>query len=66
FGASPCGTVINAAPAPDGGCGLLAVVQIAAVEAGPLTLAMEDGPSLRRVALPYAVPEIVSPRGRLA
>jgi folate-binding protein YgfZ len=66
FGASPCGTVINAAPAPDGGCDLLAVVQIAAVEAGPLTLAMEDGPSLRRVALPYSVPETASPRGRFA
>jgi tRNA-modifying protein YgfZ len=65
FGATPCGTVINAAPAPDGGCDLLAVVQIAAVEAGPLTLGIEDGPPLVRVALPYAVPENESPRGRL-
>jgi tRNA-modifying protein YgfZ len=66
FGGPTRRPVANAAPAPDGGCGLLAVVQIAAVEAGALTLAMEDGPSLRRVALPYSVPEIASPRGRLA
>ena len=32
FGATPCGTVINAARAPDGSCALLAVVQISAVE----------------------------------
>jgi folate-binding protein YgfZ len=66
FGATPCGTVINAAPAPEGGCGLLAVAQIAAVETGALTLGTEHGPSLTRVALPYSVPENESPRGRLA
>jgi folate-binding protein YgfZ len=66
FGATPCGTVINAAPAPEGGCGLLAVAQIAVVEAGALTLGRQDGPSLTRVALPYSVPEIESPRGRIA
>ena len=66
FGAAPCGTVINAALVPHGGCALLAVVQIAAVEAGPLMLGAEDGPQLTRVALPYSVPENESPRGRLA
>jgi folate-binding protein YgfZ len=66
FGATPCGTVIDAARAPDGGCGLLAVVQIAAVEAGGLTLGAEDGPRLTPVALPYPVPQNESPRGRLA
>ena len=34
FGDQPCGTVVNAAPAPDGGSDLLAVVQIAAVASG--------------------------------
>ena len=66
FGTSPCGTVINAAPAPDGGYGLLAVVQIAAVENGALTLGAQDGPQVTGVALPYSVPENASPRGRLA
>jgi tRNA-modifying protein YgfZ len=66
FGATPCGTVINAAPAPDSGCDLLAVVQIAAGEAGALTLGTLDGPQLTRVALPYSVPQNESPRGRLA
>jgi hypothetical protein len=65
FGAAPCGTVINAAYAPDGGCALLAVVQIAAVEAGGLMLGGENGPQLTRVALPYGVPENESRRGRL-
>ncbi len=66
FGATACGTVINVAPAPEGGCDLLAVAQIAAVEAGALTLGMEHGPSLTRVELPYSIPENESPRGRLA
>ncbi|HEY3177431.1 MAG TPA: folate-binding protein [Casimicrobiaceae bacterium] len=66
FGATPCGTVINAAPAPDAGCALLAVVQMGAVETDALTLGAEDGPPLTRVALPYPVPERESPRGRLA
>ena len=66
FGATPCGTVINAAPAPDGGCDLLAVVQIAAIEAGALTLGALDGPQLTRVALPYSIPAHESPRGQLA
>jgi folate-binding protein YgfZ len=66
FGGTSCGTVINAAPAPDGGYGLLAVAQIAAAEAGALRLGAPDGPQLTQVALPYSVPENESPRGRLA
>ena len=66
FGATPCGTVINAARAPDGSCALLAVVQISAVDAGALMLGAENGPHLTRVTLPYSVPENESPRGRLA
>jgi folate-binding protein YgfZ len=57
FGADqPCGTVVNAAPHPAGGVALLAVVQLAAIEAGDVALAAAAGPRLRRHALPYDVP----------
>jgi tRNA-modifying protein YgfZ len=65
FGPTPCGTVVNAAPAPDGGYALLAVVQIGAIDAGSLALDTEDGPPLVRVALPYTVPEAAPTRSRL-
>ena len=39
FGDQACGTVVNAAAAPEGGIDLLAVVQIAAAEARDLRLA---------------------------
>jgi folate-binding protein YgfZ len=56
FGDQPCGTVVNAAPAPEGGTDLLAVVQTAAVEARDLRLASLDGLRVANRALPYAVP----------
>ena len=57
FGADqPCGTIVNAAPHPGGGVALLAVVQLAAVEADDIALGSAGGPRLRRHALPYAVP----------
>lgn len=65
FGATPCGTVVNAAPAPDGGHGLLAVVQISAADAGGLTLGAVDGPALVPVALPYVVAQTAPPRSRI-
>ena len=40
----PCGTVVNAAPAPDGGCDLLAVLQLAAAASGDVRLGAPDGP----------------------
>src|SRR5262245_18869025 len=46
FGDQPCGIVVNAAPAPGGGSDLLAVVQLAAVEAGELHLRVPDGATL--------------------
>ena len=55
FGAQAAGTVVNAAPSPDGGSELLAVAQLAA--AGTLALAQPDGPRLRSLPLPYAVPQ---------
>jgi len=48
------GTVVNAAPSPGGGSDLLAVVNLAAFDAGGLRLA--DGAALTPIALPYAVP----------
>jgi folate-binding protein YgfZ len=50
------GIVINAAPSPDGGYELLAALQTAAVERGDLHLRTPDGPPLRLLPLPYAIP----------
>lgn len=68
FGDQPCGTVVNAAPHPAGGCALLAVVQRAAAEAegGTVHLGAPDGATLVRAALPYRVPEPEPPRNRMA
>ncbi len=56
FGDQPCGTVVNAAPAPEGGVDLLAVAQIAAVLSGDVRLDGPDGVRLLQRALPYAMP----------
>ncbi len=55
FGDQPCGTVVNAAPAPGGGCDLVAVVQIAAVAAGDVRVAAANGSALTPIPLPYAI-----------
>ena len=58
----PAGKVANAAPQPLGLAGLvigslaLVEVKLAAIGAGSLHLGGADGPVLRRVELPYAVP----------
>ena len=57
--------VVNAAPAPDDGYALLAVVQIGAIDAGGIALDAKDGLPLARVELPYAVPEAAPTRSRL-
>lgn len=56
FGDQPCGTVVNAAPAPEGGVDMLAVAQIAAVQSGEVRLDRPDGVRLLQRALPYAMP----------
>ena len=67
FGEQPCGTVIVSAPSPDPAASdLLAVAQRSAVEADTLRLGAPDGPALTRRTLPYALPEPVAPRGRIA
>lgn len=65
FGEQPCGTVVNAAPDQRGGTELLAVVQLAAIDAPDLTLAAPGGVVLEPRTLPYPLPETVSPRGRI-
>jgi folate-binding protein YgfZ len=65
FGDQPCGTVVNAAPAPQGGCELLAVLQLAAADSGDVHLSALDGPLLTRLTLPYPVPEPKAARPRV-
>jgi folate-binding protein YgfZ len=65
FGDQACGVVVNAAPAPEGGCDLLAVAQLAAVAAGPLRLGAPDGSTMSLRTLPYAVSPPVPGRGRM-
>jgi folate-binding protein YgfZ len=64
FGDQPCGTVVDAATAPDGGCDLIAVLQTAAAERGDPHLRALDGPALLPLALPYPIPMPAAPRGR--
>jgi folate-binding protein YgfZ len=60
LGEQACGTVVNAAPAPEGGCDLLAVIQleaVAAAAASPIHLGKPDGPVVHLRVLPYAIPQ---------
>lgn len=52
-----CGVVVDAVALPDGGCDLLAVVQMSSTEAGEVRIGGLDGPVLRFTALPYALGE---------
>jgi hypothetical protein len=61
FDAQSCGTVVNAAPAPNGGCDLLAVLQVGAADSGDVRLGAPDGPPVARVPLPYALPTEAAP-----
>jgi hypothetical protein len=53
FGDQAAGTVVDAQPSPRGGCELLAVAQLTAIQGGGLRLATPNGPVLELVALPY-------------
>ncbi|MFO1313913.1 MAG: folate-binding protein, partial [Burkholderiales bacterium] len=55
------GAVVNAAPAPEGGSDLLAVVQLAAQATGGLRLGSGLGPPLAPLPLPYAIPAPSTP-----
>ncbi|WP_321937591.1 folate-binding protein [Paraburkholderia sp. J8-2] len=52
----PCGMVVNSAAAPEGGVDLLAEIKLAALETGSVHLGAADGPALRVLPLPYALP----------
>ena len=52
----PCGMVVNAAPAEDGGWEALAELRMQALEQGELRLRGADGAPLRVATLPYALP----------
>ncbi|MCC6608248.1 MAG: folate-binding protein YgfZ [Burkholderiales bacterium] len=54
-GAEAHGMIVNAAPAPEGGADVLAVVQTASVAAGDVRLRAPDGPPLAFRPLPYPV-----------
>jgi tRNA-modifying protein YgfZ len=55
FGDQACGTIVNAARAPEGGHDLLAVLQISAADRGDLHWKSPDGPPLRLLKLPYSL-----------
>ncbi len=48
--------IVNAAPAPDGGCDVLAVVHAPSAAASTVHLGSLTGAALRFRPLPYAVP----------
>jgi len=66
FDGQACGTVVDAAAAPEGGVDLLAVLQLAAVEAPGLALGTPAGAAPVRRPLPYALPDLAPPRSRPA
>ena len=57
FPGQATGTVVNAAPAPSGGCDILAVAQIESAQTQTLHLQAADGAPLTLKPLPYALPE---------
>ncbi|MFM0595240.1 MULTISPECIES: CAF17-like 4Fe-4S cluster assembly/insertion protein YgfZ [Paraburkholderia] len=52
----PCGMVVNAASAPEGGVDLLVEIKLAALENGSVHLGAAEGAGLRFLALPYGLP----------
>ena len=57
FGDQACGAIVNAAPAPDGGRDLLAVIQIASAQNDRIRVAQAAAaPVLALLPLPYTVP----------
>jgi tRNA-modifying protein YgfZ len=66
FGDQPCGTVVNAAPAPGGGADFLAVAQTAGIAGDALRLGAPDGVPAVLLPLPYPLPAARPPAGRTA
>ena len=55
FGEQASGMIANAAPSPDGGSDVLAVMRISSAQAGDVRLGAPDGPKLELLPLPYEV-----------
>jgi tRNA-modifying protein YgfZ len=55
LGSQSSGTVVNAAPSPQGGYDMLAVMQIASAAGQPMHWKSADGPVLELLPLPYEV-----------
>lgn len=55
FGEQACGTIVNAARSSEGGCDVLAVIQIASAEKGDVRWKASGGPKLTLTQLPYSV-----------
>jgi folate-binding protein YgfZ len=55
----PCGMVVNAASAPEGGVDVLVELKLAALETGSVHLGAADGPALTFLPLPYGLPSEV-------
>ncbi|MGH8662430.1 MAG: YgfZ/GcvT domain-containing protein [Burkholderiales bacterium] len=53
LGEQACGTIVNAARSPEGGCDVLAVIQIASAEKGDVHWKAPGGPALKLLPLPY-------------
>jgi len=49
----PCGLVVQAAPAPTGGCDAIVSMQISAAQAGALSVGSAQGPAVRVTPAPY-------------
>lgn len=54
--AQPCGMIVNAAPAPQGGFDALVEIKLAALDDGAVHVGAADGPALAFLPLPYALP----------
>jgi hypothetical protein len=55
FGGQACGRIVNAAHSPEGGCDVLAVIQIASAERGDVHWNSLGGPTLKFMQLPYTI-----------
>jgi len=66
FADQPCGTVVNAAPAPGGGSDFLAVLQTVVTSDASLHLRAASGPAVALLPLPYALPANPPRTGRTA
>lgn len=56
FGEQSAGKLVNVAPSPDGGFEALAVMQTSCAAAGDARVGAPDGPRVRFLELPYALP----------